>query len=584
MKVLCSRRALLASIFPPLAALTFAASGAATVGPGAAARQQCPDRQDRLRRASAVSPSPAGYAFRGLPYAAAPTGDLRWRAPRPPASWQGVRDATQYAAELPAAAEPVRAARPVLRGLPLPQRLHADAAPRRRRPVLVWIHGGGFTQDAGRNYDGTKLAADGHRRRHDQLPAGRARLPRPPGARLAARWPGRQLRPDGPAGGAALGTGTTSRRSAAIRTTSRSPASRPAAWRCSPTWSRAAPAGSSSGRSWRAARSRSTSSRSPTPRPSAGVRRRGGLPGPDGDVPASRCRSRARRQVPGRRDPRRRRRQGPHGVDRDGARRRALRPRADHQRHQPRRGAALRPGLHVAVSGGTFVAGTDADPRDLRERRSPPCSACPAARATGDRGRVPAQLPTIAGRGAQHAGRRRELRVPGAAGRPLDVQAGADLRLPVQRRQRAPALRTARRADAADRDALVRDPVPVRPAEHAGSRDARCRPGEARRHDASRVGDVRRDRQPVDESSAVAVVQRRLGACCRSSRRSHSSRRTSLRHTTARSGPPDGVSATDERGPWPPRPLLARRRRATTNTAPTRTAGWRSRSSSPPGS
>ena len=27
--------------------------------------------------------------------------------------------------------------------------------------MLVWIHGGGFTQDAGRNYDGSKLAADG---------------------------------------------------------------------------------------------------------------------------------------------------------------------------------------------------------------------------------------------------------------------------------------------------------------------------------------------------------------------------------------------------------------------------------------
>src|SRR5262249_23448282 len=41
------------------------------------------------------------YAFRGLPYAAAPVGDLRWRAPRPAADWKGVRDATQYAPSSP---------------------------------------------------------------------------------------------------------------------------------------------------------------------------------------------------------------------------------------------------------------------------------------------------------------------------------------------------------------------------------------------------------------------------------------------------------------------------------------------------
>ena len=38
-----------------------------------------------------------GYMFRGLPYAAPPTGQLRWRAPQPPAKWHGVRDATTFA-------------------------------------------------------------------------------------------------------------------------------------------------------------------------------------------------------------------------------------------------------------------------------------------------------------------------------------------------------------------------------------------------------------------------------------------------------------------------------------------------------
>ena len=41
---------------------------------------------------------PGGYAFRGLPYAASPTGDLRWRAPKPAAPWQGVKKAAEFGA------------------------------------------------------------------------------------------------------------------------------------------------------------------------------------------------------------------------------------------------------------------------------------------------------------------------------------------------------------------------------------------------------------------------------------------------------------------------------------------------------
>jgi para-nitrobenzyl esterase len=160
MNLICSRRALLAAISPPLAALTFAASGAATVGTDSAHDTSAPVvRTDSgAVRGLAVT---GGYAFRGLPYAAPPIGDLRWRAPRPVASWQGVRDATQYAASCPQAPSGFAGPGPfsedcLYLNVSTPTlRRHAD------RPVLLWIHGGGFTQDASRNYDASKLAAAG---------------------------------------------------------------------------------------------------------------------------------------------------------------------------------------------------------------------------------------------------------------------------------------------------------------------------------------------------------------------------------------------------------------------------------------
>ena len=102
-----------------------------------------------------------GYAFRGLPYAAPPTGRLRWRPPQPPADRSGLRDATEFAPSCPQQPNPFQP----------PGSMNEDclylnvSTPTLNRstdrPVLVWIHGGGLTQDAGRNYDGSKLAAEG---------------------------------------------------------------------------------------------------------------------------------------------------------------------------------------------------------------------------------------------------------------------------------------------------------------------------------------------------------------------------------------------------------------------------------------
>src|ERR1700737_2907104 len=110
-------------------------------------------------RGAAVS---GGYVFKGVPYAAAPTGNLRWRPPAPPAAWQGVRDATQFGASCPQVPSSFSKGpydeNCLFLNVYTPS-LHGDEGD--GRPVLVWIHGGGYTQGDGRGFDGTKLAQEG---------------------------------------------------------------------------------------------------------------------------------------------------------------------------------------------------------------------------------------------------------------------------------------------------------------------------------------------------------------------------------------------------------------------------------------
>jgi para-nitrobenzyl esterase len=104
--------------------------------------------------------------FLGLPYAAPPTGNLRWRAPQPAAAWSGVRDATQFGPSCPqpTANNPYLPPGPISEDclyLNVYTPTLSDRSGGAGKPVLVWIHGGGLVQDGARNYDGTKLAADG---------------------------------------------------------------------------------------------------------------------------------------------------------------------------------------------------------------------------------------------------------------------------------------------------------------------------------------------------------------------------------------------------------------------------------------
>lgn len=93
--------------------------------------------------------------YRGVPYAAAPVGDLRWRAPQPVTAWQGVRDGSAYGKSCtapPAGAEDC---------LYLNVYKPAGAKAGDKLPVMFWIHGGGFTGGSGSQYDGTPFVKQG---------------------------------------------------------------------------------------------------------------------------------------------------------------------------------------------------------------------------------------------------------------------------------------------------------------------------------------------------------------------------------------------------------------------------------------
>jgi para-nitrobenzyl esterase len=90
-------------------------------------------------------------SYKGVPFAAPPVGDLRWRPPQPAAQWTGVRQATEFGADCmqtrfgppPAPGAPPTPA-PSEDCLFLNVWRPASAAAGAKLPVMVWIYGGGF--------------------------------------------------------------------------------------------------------------------------------------------------------------------------------------------------------------------------------------------------------------------------------------------------------------------------------------------------------------------------------------------------------------------------------------------------------
>ena len=148
--------AALAALTLGAAGVTAAKAGTATAASGSGGSPVVPTNDGPVRGTTAGTVN----EFLGIPYAAPPVGNLRWRPPQPAAGWRGVRDAIQFGPSCPQPPGPFAPPGPfsedcLYLNVYTPARTGKDmgSGDQGGRPVLVWIHGGGLTEEAGRNYD-----------------------------------------------------------------------------------------------------------------------------------------------------------------------------------------------------------------------------------------------------------------------------------------------------------------------------------------------------------------------------------------------------------------------------------------------